>query len=281
MVNMLGNLNNAEKEILILKGVWESVDSMLNYQVVNLNHNDPNSHIGFNTSIHKKFFNIILVDFLSAKIFGIGKTCLDALKDVSENPQYNLEVTSLQNATRNFDKWLNQEIELKNKHDGETRDFWFPTINKAICLSITRKEFIEICGNISKHNPFVLNREAKRIAGIFSKSNVIIDAPQALLLIGEFYEQFHDDLFSYHCSTIAEFLNNLRWSIFEYLQPLYNKSVEWYWHEYFKHKAYRYNIPTDLTTPYAKDIFWNLMNDVSSKPYMPKFEVMRHLKGMY
>jgi hypothetical protein len=281
MVNMLGNLNNAEKEILILKAVWESIHSMLNYQVVNLNHNDPNSQIGFKSSIHKKFFNIILVDFLNATIFGIGKTCLDALKDVSENPQFNLEVTSLQNATRNFDKWLNQEIELKNKHDGEKRDFWFPTINQAICLKITRKEFIEVCGNISKHNPFVLNRVANKIITIFSRNAVTIDISEALLLMGEFYEQFHDDLFSYHCSTIAEFLNNLRWSIFEYLQPLYNQFLEDYMHEKFKERKYPYNIPINLKIPYAREIFWNLMNDVRSEPYMPKFEVTPHLKGMY
>lgn len=96
-----------------------------------------------------------------------------------------------------------------------------------------------------------------------------------MLIIEEFCEQFHNDLFIYHISTIAEFLNNLRWSIFEYLQPLYKKSVQYYWDESLK------LYPANIENTYVRELFWNLMNDVRSEPYMPKFEVTRYLKGRY
>jgi hypothetical protein len=279
MKNILNDLKDEEKEILILKGAWESIDSMLNYEVVSLHHKDPDSVISFKSSTHQKFFSILLVDFLRSKIFGIDKTCVQALQVISTNPQYNSDKMSLQNATNNFKAWLDQYIELD--HDGEIRNFWFPTINQEICLKITRAEFIDICGNISKHNPLALDKKAETITEIFSRNNVTIEITQALLIIGEFYEQFNNDLLSYHSSTIAEFLNNLRWSIFEYLQPLYKQSVEYYWDESHKLNAYRYIYPAKIENTYVREVFWNLMNDVRSEPYMPKFEVTRYLKGRY
>jgi hypothetical protein len=277
--NILNNLSDEEKEILILKGVWESIDSMLNYEIVSLHHNDPESEINFNSITHKKFFNIILVDFLSSKIFGIDKTCMQALQIICQNPQYNSDIISLQSATNNFKTWLDQYIKLDC--GGAVRNFWFPTINQEICLKITHAEFIDICGNISKHNPFILDRKARTITEIFARSNVMIETNQALLLIGEFYEQFHDDLFSYHSGTIAEFLNNLRWSIYEYLQPLHRQSVQYFWDERYNRNAHRFIFPDNIDNTYVRDLFLRLMNNVESEPYMPKFEVTRYLKLRY
>lgn len=274
------HLTDGEKEVLILKAVWESIDSMLNSEVLNLIHRDPDSEIHFKSRTHKQFFGIILVDFLRSKIFGINQPCIPSLLIVSKNPQYNPNVALLHTTANAFSTWLNQNIELE--HNGETHNFWFPTINQNIGLKITRAEFIDICGNISKHNPLALDRKAKTITEIFARNNVTIDLTQALLVMGEFYQHFHDDLFGYHSSTIAESLNNLRWAIYEYLQPLYQKSVEWYPDKIHKNvMAYRYHYPADIINPYAREIFWNLMNDVRSEPYMPKFVVTRYLKMRY
>jgi hypothetical protein len=273
------NLNDAEKEILILKAVWEAINSMLNYEVLELNHKDPDSSIIFKTRTHQQYFNIMLLDFLNLKIFGVEKCCLESLQTVFNAPQFNSDISSLQKSTNDFTTWLNQNIELE--HDGETRNFWFPTINQEIALKITRAEYIKICGNISKHNVLSLGRQAETIQRIFDKNNVTIEQTQALLIMGEFYEQFHDDLFTYHASNIAEFLNNLRWGVYEYLQPLYQQSVECYWDDRLKLNAYRYNYPDNITNHYVREIFLNLMNDVRSKPYMPRFVVTRYFKLRY
>jgi hypothetical protein len=170
---------------------------------------------------------------------------------------------------------------IQLEHDGETRNFWFPTINKAIALKITRIEFIKICGNISKHNILGLSRQAKTIQEIFDKNNVPIELTEALLIMEEFYQQFHDDLLNYHASTIAEFLNNLRWAVYEYLQPLYEQSVECRWDERLKLNLPDYHYPDDIVNQYVREVFWNLMNDVRSEPYMPRFTVTRYLKMRY
>lgn len=273
-------LNAEEKEILSLKANLWAINEMVNYALMTINHNDPNSSVMFKTASDRRYFNIILLDFLSAKIFGVGHTCLAALDVIINDAKFGVETSSLSDPYNKFKDWLGADIELE--YDGEKqRTFWFPSIDKDIALKIKREEFIRICGNISKHNPLGLDRQAQIIAGIFKRNDVEISLSQALLIMDEFYEQFHDDLLTYHSSTIAEFLNNLRWGIYDYLKPLYNQSVEFYWDDYHKMRAYRYHYPQVLVDEYAKQVFWDLMNDVRSEPYVPKFQVAHYFKGRY
>lgn len=274
------NLTNSEKEILILQATWESIKSMLNYQVLDLHHKNPDSSIQFKGSIHAKYFNIILLDFLHSKIFEIGKNCIEALSFVIKKPQYDFNINLLQKAVIDFKTWLNQPIKLE--HNGEARSFWFPSINQEISLKITRSEFIKICGNISKHNILGLDRQAGVIKRIFSKNKIKIHLTDALLIMDEFYDQFHDNLFNYHSSTIAEFLNNIQWGIYEYLQPLYQQSLKCYWDDDHNINKYRYDYPQTLRNLYVREIFWNLMNNIRSTPILPKeFVVTRYLKMRY
>jgi hypothetical protein len=57
--------NNTEKEVIFLKAINELIDSMVNYEVLDLHGQNPDASIVFRTRTHQKFFNIILLDFLS------------------------------------------------------------------------------------------------------------------------------------------------------------------------------------------------------------------------
>jgi hypothetical protein len=81
-----------EKEILAFKAAWGAVDAMVNYEVLSLSHNDPDSEIRFNTPTHGKYFSIILLDFLHSKVFGIDRTCIQSLLDISQSPVLNEDV---------------------------------------------------------------------------------------------------------------------------------------------------------------------------------------------
>lgn len=274
------SLTEAEKEIVVFKAAWLAIDEMVNNAIMTINHNDPDSSIMFRTPSDKKYFGIILLDFLNSRIFGIEKNCIDALKAVAKNPIFNKNNQTLKESVHGFETWLEEDVQLE--HDGETRTFWFPSVDKDIALKIKRIEFIKICGNISKHNMLGLDRQAKLILDIFKRNNVDIELAQALLIMEEFYDHFHNDLFVYHSSTIAEFLNNMRWEIYEYLKPIFNQSIEYYPNKYHPGmNAYKYNYPANIQNEYAKTIFWNLMNDIRSEPYVPRFKVTRYLKMRY
>mgnify|MGYP001576243889 FL=1 len=58
-------LNNTEIEVIFLKAIKELIDAMVNYEVIELLGDNPHSEIRFRSSTHQKYFNIILLDFLS------------------------------------------------------------------------------------------------------------------------------------------------------------------------------------------------------------------------
>lgn len=268
--------NSTEREIIFLKAVKELIDEMVNFEIGELIGNDPHSQFQFSSMTHRKFFNIILVDFLSCsdkKVIGEQSSYLSALKSICSSPKFeqNNSINNLEKYINEFSEWLEKEVVVEK--------IWLPSIELETDLSIQRVEFIKICGNISKHNFSRLSGVVKELKTIFKRNNISLDDDEALVIIEEFYEWFHDDIFSYHSSAIAEFLNNIRWGIYEYLQPEFQQSIGY---ETGDHPIkYHYTYPDKIKKGSARTCYWELMNDMRSKPYMKKFQVTEYLKMRY
>lgn len=266
---------NTEKEVIFLKAITELIDSMVNYEVLDLLGNDPYSEVCFRTRTHQKYFYIVLLDFLSCpdeKVLGKKQSYLEAIRAICQSPNFNKNnsIKNLIKSTQEFINWLKQEVQVEE---------WLPFINTETILSLKRVEFIKICGNISKHNFTRLSGVANKIIGIFKKNAINISFEDALSILDDFYEKFHFDILNYHGSTIAEFLNNIRWGIYEYLQPEFHQSIVY---EGTEHpKKYHYTYPKEINNNFARNCYWDLMNEVRSKPYMNKFQVTRYLKMRY
>jgi len=263
-----------EQEVIILRAVTDLIDSMVNFAVLSLLGNDSDSNIRFESSTHQGFFNIILVDFLSCTDEeGLSKktSYLGGLREIVNNPCFdeNNSVHNLKVATQVFKDWLEQEVEV---------DVWLPSIDKEAKLNISRFDFLKMTGNISKHNYLRAISVAKKLKRILSESGITVDINEALLALDEFYERFHTDILNYHSSTIAEFLNNIRWGIYEYMQPEFNRSIVW---EGGAPPKYHYTYPEEIESKFAKAYYWDLMNWVRNKPCMRKFKVTKWLKLRY
>jgi hypothetical protein len=61
---------------------------------------------------------------------------------------------------------------------------------------------------------------------IMKESGVIIVNEQAMVTLQDFYERFQNDILIYFSSYICELLNNIRWSIRDYLLPEFNRSYK-------------------------------------------------------
>lgn len=268
-------LNDVEEEVILLKAVWELIDSMVNFEMLKLYGDDPNSSVRFETMTHQRFFNIVLVDFLSVtdkRAFIKQTSYLGALKKISASPNFdvNNSVALLSKATHEFSDWLNQEIEVHK--------IWLPSIDTETTLKLTRMAFLKMCGNIAKHNFLRLIGVAEELKGILSRSGVTVALDEAVLALDDFYGWFHSDILNYLASTIAEFLNNIRWGIYEYLQPEFERSIVW---ESREPPKYRYTYPAGVMSALARSYYWDLMNDVRSPPYVRRFQVTKMLKLRY
>jgi len=262
-----------EEEIIFLKSIQEIIDEMINYEVFDLVGQDPHTNIIFKSMTHQKFFNIMLVDFLSpadSKIAGKAIEYLGKLKQICENPHFNYKnsISSLKRATQEFSDWLEQKFKEK---------IWLPSINREEELLIERKFFLKICGNISKHNFSRLSSVIENLQDIFQKNNINITFEESLSILDDFYEKFHYDILGYYASAIAEFLNNIRWGIHEYLLPEFLNSIV-----REKNSIYHsYTYPQGLNSNFAKDCYWELMNVIRGKPIVRKFKVSRYFKLRY
>lgn len=267
-------LGDIEEEVILLKAIKELIDSMVNFELLDLYGSDPDSSISFKSTTHQRFFNIILVDFLSQtdkKAFIKQTSYLGALRKISKNPNFDIKgsVTLLSEATHEFVDWLEQKVEIQT---------WLASIDTKTTLKISRVAFLKRCGDISKHNFLRAIGVAEELKNSLFESGVSIELDDALLALSDFYERFHTDILSYHAGTIAQFLNNIRWGIYEYLQPEFQRSIVW---ESSDPPQYRYSYPEGITAKFAKECYWGIMNEVRIPPSVRRFQVTKWLKLRY
>ncbi|MBM0108927.1 hypothetical protein JM946_29725 [Steroidobacter sp. S1-65] len=84
---------------------------------------------------------------------------------------------------------------------------------------------------------------------MLAESGHPISEQDAYLAIPSFFEWFQGNIFIYHSSRIAEFLNNIRWAIFEYLKPEFERSWHLTENATPDFPAYGYRIPDGIVEP--------------------------------
>ncbi|MEW6142137.1 MAG: helix-turn-helix domain-containing protein [Chloroflexota bacterium] len=273
-ISIVAKSAGIEQEIILLMAVEELIDLMVNFELMSLLGNDPDSNILFKSITHQRFFNIILVDFLSCTDAKspIEKTSyLGGLRGIVNKPNFNENnsVENLSAAIKEFKDWLEQEIQVP---------LWLPSISKDAILRITRFQFLKMTGNLSKHNYLRAFRVAEELRNILLCSGITVNSNEALLALADFYERFHNDILNYYGSTLAEFLNNIRWGIYEYLQPELQRSIVYEGSDPLK---YSFRYPEGIKSEYAKMCYWDLMNEVKAVPYVRRFKVTKWLKTRY
>lgn len=267
-------LTPIEEEVTFLKATWEAINSMVNLSLMSLHGEDPDCSILFHNRNHQQLFNIVLVDFLS-KTDKRGpvpqSSYLTALKQIAETPHFSVEdsIDELRRSTNEFATWLNDTIVV---------DVWFPSINLESPLRVSRLQYIKMTGDLSKHNFLRAVGVAEDLQRLLASQGVEIDIDSALLALANFYEWFHDNMFNYHASTISEFLNNIRWGIYEYLQPEFTRSIV---HGPGNPPMYGFTYPLSVDSKFGQQTYFDLMNLVRGKPYMRKFKVTRWQKLRY
>jgi hypothetical protein len=270
---LLLSLNDMEKEILILKASMNIIDSIVNYNVLDIHHNEYGSVVSFKTSIHQEYFSIYLVDFLSVPASGFGLkrlSYISLLRDVCLSPMFNKDnsIDYLAKPVTEFCNWLATEVVIKQ--------LWFPSINLNIDLKISYSDFLYIGGNISKHNFTRLSACATKMKKILKHNDVPKETIDCLLALGDYQNWFHGDgnILGYLSSSIANLLNNIRWGIHRYLRPEFSRS-----YTISKGNTYNYQCPSLISNPTIKFYYWDLMNGVRSTPYIPEFDVSIHRRN--
>jgi hypothetical protein len=277
--------NSTEQEAIVLKAVWDMIDGMVNWEMFARPDNEvKNVALLPATSTHQRLFNILLLDFLTVPnvaSFDLSpppnggsasdKSYLFYISRIGEAPTLNTAGgKALIDPVIAFVQWL--------ECDCAVEDVWLPSINAELNITLKRIQFIKICGNIAKHSFAGLSWNSKEIAEILAANGVTVNDDQRFLVIPEFYDWFHRGIMNYHISAIAEFLNNIRYGIHEYLKPEWERSYTKDQHDPVR---YSYKVPGEITRELPKSMYWDLMDAVRGSLNMPRFEVTPYLKMRY
>lgn len=284
-----GTFSSLEHEVISLYAVWDMIDEMVNYEMFVALPSRVDTNVMFSTSTHTRLFNVLLADFLAVPRadrnrktlpFGLPRpprggapsddTFLFYLEHICVAPSFPGDAMPLHKIVTEFRQWLDAECVVPN--------VWLSEISIEADIRATRLSLLKICGNIGKHNFSKLEVCVRDIRDILGRSGAAVDEQQAFRALPSFYEWFHRNFFVYHSSTIAEFLNNLRWAIYRYLKPEFERS---YIPPQGPDPRYSYTYPVDCRQPLAKSMYWELMNKTRREPYFPAFSVSRSFKTQY
>ena len=284
-------MNEIEREAIILNSAWEMIDDMVNWAMFVKNDCAKPTYFLFETRRHARLFIILLGDFLSeVRAFkgepvplGLNKapsnarpsdlTFLFHLRQVSDAPRLGTDTGGLSENIKAFADWLEGHFVAP--------DVNLPAIDVVANLHLQRYRYIKMCGDIAKHNLARLATNVGHLQRLLEKANHQVNEQEAYLAIKNFFEWFFDDIFIYHSSQIAEFLNNIRWAIFKYLQPEFQRSWHLTEHATPDFPSYGYHIPDEITEPIAQAMYWDVMNRVRAKPWMHRFVVSDDFKKRY
>jgi hypothetical protein len=269
-------LTDGEIEVVYLQAALNSINESVNNDKIELRGTGSTQEVWFKTSNHQNLYSIILVDFLSKPdkdFFDIENPILEFLKYKHNQPAFNFynSVNDLKKVSTDFSDWLNTEVKFEN--------VWLPAIETELNLIIQRKELIEICGMVLKHNFFKLTRKANKLQKILKRNQVEVNDEDLLIVLEEFAQYFNESGFlTYMGQTIVEFLNNIRLGIHEYLSVEFSRTYTKDPKEEFK---YSYKYPNFVTSRFGQTMYWGLMNEIRSRPYMKRFIIPDYLKKLY
>lgn len=271
-----------EVECMVLATAWDMIDAMVNYAIFNKNHNTVEAELRFTSYEAKELFCIRLADFLSLaqdkklgfppgpkhSIAPSDNTFLWYLDYVCEEPELSTSIDGLRNSICEFRAWLDREIVI----DG----VWLPSASIEADIKIERMQFLKIYGDFAKHGLPRLGRNAHRIKTVLANSNVNTKDHDGFLVMDGFCNWLGDNQIPYHATTIAEHLNNIRWGISDCLANQFKRS-----HQQLGDILYQYRYPDNCRHELPKSIYWELMNKVRSKPFVPRFQASEILKRAY
>jgi hypothetical protein len=284
-------MNDIEQECIILNAAWIMIDDMVNWAMFVNKHSDAPTSLMFESSQHARLFNILLGDFLSQLSAFKGKsiplglsavpsnaqqsdlTFLFHLRQVCRNPLLNDRASELTQAVEAFAAWLEQDIKVEGVN--------FPNIDVVADIRVSRLRYLKICGDVAKHNLARLSGNVTHIRRLLDESGHPVEEFEGFLAVENFFEWFHTNIFIYHSSVIADFLNNIRLAIDTYLASEFSRSHHFTEPEYQGFRMYNYRYPDGCDDAFARAMYWDLMNRVRSKPWMPKFDIHASFRSQY
>lgn len=284
-------MNAIEREAIILNSAWKMIDGMVNWAMfVRVELREP-TNLMFHDRECARIFVILLGDFLSqVRAYGdqpiplglkavpvdacpTDRTFLYHLRQVCAGPQLGANAVELGRHVEAFAEWLEEDMIAP--------EVYLPDIDVQADLRIARYRYLKMCADIAKHHLGRLSVNVRHLQRLLRQAERDLGEQEAYLAVDNFFEWFFESIFHYHSGQIAEFLNNIRWAIFDYLQPEFRRSYYLTEDATPDFHAYSYHVPEAIVEPIARAMYWDVMNRVRQKPWIRPFIIHELHKRRY
>ncbi len=282
-----------EQEAIVLKSALDMIGDMVNFSMFLPFGRDASgadktqdTNLMFADASHTRLFNILLGDFLGKLSDPIpfdlpvppensppsDLTFLFYLRRIAAAPKLGVDAELISEPVEAFATWLEKTATAPRA--------WFPSVGVECDMKVKRIKFLKLCGDMAKHNLARLSVNERMLGRLFRQNGHPLGPGQAYLVMPDFYEWFHRNIFIYHSSTIAEFLNNIRWGIHRYLAQCFEGAFVTIADDQLP-RRYTFKSPEGVSDPLACEMFFDLMNTVMRPPSFPQFTVNQSLKRLY
>lgn len=275
-----------EREAIVLAAVLDMIDAMVNRAIFGEPVTHRPTNLLFATSTHRRMFAILLGDFLSLPQargknpppFGLNvpspaetgsaKTYLRYLRAIAEAPQLASDPSALKTAVEAFAIWLDGSLTYPK--------VWLSDLDIEFDMTVERIWMLKTVGDLSKHNFSRLEGQITRIRDMLKRHNHTVEEGLIYIALPNIEEWLSEDLLVYHASTIAEFLNNIRLSIYAYLRPEFTRAFR-----RGEEIHCTFDAPAGIGDGLPLGMYWRLMNALSRPPIFPAFEISTSFKLRY
>lgn len=262
------SLKPTEIESIGLYIVVRAIDDFINREL--LHFHEVGGVPTFKGSVARDLFAVRLLDFLEQvdpRMTGVKGSCVDLLETavVTSSFDRDASVEGLRTTVQTLRTWLNERI---------TVHLWLPSLELDTDLTLTRQNLLYVAGNTSKHNLSRLSGVAGRLQTILKENNHEIGREASWLAVDDFEEHFKEDLLAFYCVRITGLVNDVRWAIHDYLLPEFHDS---YTRDPNHEVRYSYRYPEGVSSPFARDSYWALMNRIRARPYIERFVVPEYM----
>ena len=273
-----------QQEVIVLAAVLDLIDDIVNLRTFARPITHRPTNVLPNTSTDQRLFAILLGDFLSLPQargggpvpFGLSvpsryeagsaQTYLRYLREIAVRPSFSGDINPLAKEVGAFAAWLDAKLTCHG--------VWFGELNIEFDMTVDRIWVFKTVGDLAKHNFSRLEGQIRRIRNMLRQHGFAVDEGEFYAALPNIQEWLNDHILAYHISTIAEFLNNVRWAIHGYLHPEFKRA--------FRREndvlVYTFDVTAEIGQGLPHGMYWRLMNAMGSEPDFPRFVVSEHLK---
>lgn len=264
--------NEKEQEICVFLSAIEILKNAVNRDMLSINNGMENVCVRPNGLSQEKLFLALSVDLISevGDIFsGKKQSTLDLLKCISDMSFLSgTELPKLKIASQQLLDWLDEKSVYRNIN------FSYKSLERN--LLICNRDVVRICGNSGKHNLNRLDSVRKILGRIFADnkvSDIITNNKDLIFLLQDFNNVFVGDggLIGKYINCLSYFMNELEWAIYYSLRPVFDKYC--FCEIVNGIRVNKYRRPDGLSEE-GYWLFWDLMNENSREPYIPRFKIM-------